>query len=77
MRTTLDLDGTVLAQLRARRRRDGGTLGALASQLLAKALAETEAEDAPAPLSWAAQPMAARVDLADRDAVQAILDTGR
>jgi hypothetical protein len=77
MRTTLDLDGSVLEQLRARQRREGTSLGRLASELLAKALADTEDGAAPAPLAWVAQPMAPRVDLEDRDAVQAILDADR
>jgi len=77
MRTTLDLDGSVLEQLRARQRREGTSLSGLASELLAKALADTEDGPTPAPLVWVTQPMAARVDLEDRDAVQAILDADR
>lgn len=77
MRTTLDLDRSVLEQLRARQRREGTSLGRLASELLAKALADAEDGPAPAPLVWVTKPMAARVDVEDRDAVQAILDADR
>lgn len=74
MRTTLDLDGSVLEQLKARQARDGRSLGRLASELLARALADTEQDDVAPPLQWAVQPMAARVDLEDRDSLAALLD---
>jgi len=80
MRTTLDLDSSVLEQLKEHQRRQKHkTLGQLASELLAKALAEVQAaeEVESEPLAWTAQPMRARVDLEDRDAVQRILDGDR
>lgn len=49
MRTTLDLDGTVLRQLKERQRHEGKSLGQLASELLAKSLAETADASQPAP----------------------------
>lgn len=76
MRTTLDLDASVLRELKERQRRHGGSLGRLASELLARALAQ-EADD-PAPveaLGWVSRPMGARVDLADADALRRVLDT--
>jgi hypothetical protein len=76
MRTTLDIDSSVLEELRRRQRRENKSLGQLASELLAHALAATEAEYPPAPLAWTATKMRARVDLEDRDAVQRILDAG-
>ncbi|MGH3872892.1 MAG: hypothetical protein ACRDSR_15535 [Pseudonocardiaceae bacterium] len=77
MRTTLDLDRSVLEQLKQRQRRENKTLGQVASELLARALAETEHEIEPVVLAWTAQPMAARVDLEDAEAVQRVLDAGR
>lgn len=79
MRTTLDLDHSVLQQLkqRQRQRRDKTSLGQVASELLAKALADTEDRPEPGPLMWNKQPMAARVDLEDSDALHRILDAGR
>lgn len=77
MRTTLDLDGSVLAQLKKLQQRRNTSLGRLASELLARALADELAESAPAPLNWHTAPMAARVDLEDRDAVARLLDEGR
>jgi len=71
-RTTIDLDAAVLRQLKERSRREGKTLGQLASGLLA----ETLHRDRPAApkLEWTSQPMGARVDLEDEEAVQRALD---
>lgn len=69
MRTTLDIDGSVLQQLKDYQRSRGESLGALVSELLAKALAETSPPQAAPPLEWVARPMGARVDLEDREAV--------
>lgn len=74
MRTTLDLDSSVLRQLKDRQQRDGKSLGKLASELLARALADTADPDGPRPLKWQSQSMGARVDLDDADAVNRLLD---
>lgn len=71
-RTTLDIDATVMRELRRRQAVEGKTIGALVSELLAGALAEPQAP--PPALSWTARPMGARVDLEDKDAVFAALD---
>jgi hypothetical protein len=73
MRTTVDIEDTVLEELRALQRREGVTLGALASRLLAEALAQTPRPQAP-PLAWTSKSMQALVDLDDKDVVYAILD---
>jgi hypothetical protein len=73
-RTTLDIDATVLDDLKKRQRAEGKTLGQLASELLAGALAEPQPGDPPEPFAWTTQPMQARVDLEDKDAVHAALD---
>jgi hypothetical protein len=75
VRTTIDIDSSVLEELRRRQRRENKSLGQLASELLAHALAMTADEHPPAPLEWTVAPMRARVDLEDRDAVQRILDS--
>lgn len=75
MRTTLDLDGSVLAALKERQRREGKTLGALASELLAKALADGEPSN-PA-FAWRSAVMGAKVDLEDAEAVRRALEDGR
>ena len=69
MRTTLDLDPTVLDALRARRQAEGRTLGQVASELLARALAyHVEPVEE---FRWTAKSMGARVDLDDPAAVRA------
>ncbi|MGO1193350.1 MAG: hypothetical protein ACTMHH_05685 [Nesterenkonia sp.] len=72
MRTTLDLDASVLQQLKDYQRSRGKSLGVLASELLAQALAETNPEH---PLEWVSHPMSARVDLEDREAVDRLSGT--
>jgi predicted CopG family antitoxin len=72
-RTTIDIDAGVLRRLKERKRREGKTLGELVSELLARALRETDASVAPE-LGWASQPMHARVDLEDKEAVRRALD---
>lgn len=72
-RTTLDIADPVLRELKKRQRREGKTLGALASELLAQALADGPAERGP--LTWHAQNMGTpTVDIDDKDAVWAVLD---
>jgi hypothetical protein len=72
-RTTIDIDATVLRQLKARQRAEGGTLGQLASELLSAALRKSVQEQPP-PFRWTARPMGARVDLEDKEAVRRALD---
>jgi hypothetical protein len=73
MRTTLDIEGPVLKDLRAIQKREGGSLGALVSRLLAGALAR-RGRPAKQPFHWTTRPMKARLDLADKEALYAILD---
>ena len=73
-RTTLDIDATVLSELKRRQQREGKSLGRLASELLAVSLAAGEPADAPAPLAWTTRAMGARVDLDDKDALHGALD---
>jgi hypothetical protein len=73
MRTTLDIEDPVLKELREVQKTEGGTLGSLASRLLAEALTRRGTKVA-APFLWTARPMGATVDLADKEAVYAILD---
>lgn len=72
MRTTLDLDESVLRELKARQRREGKSLGELASELLARALSQPRASSTP--LRWTAGALGARVDLEDKEALRRALD---
>ncbi len=70
MRTTLDLATPVLKELKSLRDREGGSLGSLASRLLAEALTANRAgTEAPPEFRWETQVMSARVNLADKEAV--------
>ena len=72
-RTTLDLDPTVTRQLRQRAKREGKSMGQVASEALAAAFA-----DAPAvspPFEWKTYDMGLPlIDLEDKDALYRILD---
>lgn len=72
MRTTLDLDKPVLEELKAWQKRDGRTLGKLASQILAEGLRErarSRVQEAPRKFHWRSQPLGPKVNLADKEAV--------
>lgn len=73
-RTTIDLDPTVLRELRQRARRDRRSMGQLASELLARAL-RTETPRTPR-ITWHSQPMGARIDIDDKEALYRALDEG-
>lgn len=73
-RTTLDIDATVLTELRRRQAVEGKTLGGLASELLAQALDETRIPETTDAFIWHTQAMGARVDLEDAEAVRRALD---
>ncbi len=74
-RTTIDLDASVLRQLRRRGRREKKSLGRVASELLARSLAEPEDASAAAPFTWVARNLGTpRVDLEDTEALRQLLD---
>jgi hypothetical protein len=75
MRTTLDLASPVLEELKSLRDKEGGSLGSLASRLLAEALtAKRVAAPATPQFRWESQAMSANVNLADKEAVYRALD---
>jgi hypothetical protein len=73
-RTTLDLDASVLRELKARQRRMGKTLGEIASELLAAAFANERSEAERRPLRWTSKPLGLKVNLEDKEALWKILD---
>jgi hypothetical protein len=76
-RTTVDIDGPVLEDLKRIQERDGKSLGRTASDLLAEAISRYgDRKRKPAPFRWISRPMKARVDLADKEAVRAAADQG-
>lgn len=76
-RTTLDLDPTVLRELRRRGKRTGKSMGKIASELLARALAESvEKEQEPQPFRWISRDLGKpKVDLEDAEAIRRALDS--
>lgn len=74
-RTTLDLDASVLRELRRRGAREDKSMGAVASELLARALAEPDEAARPEPLRWISGDLGTpRIDLEDKEALRAVLD---
>lgn len=76
-RTTIDIDASVLRKLKARSRREGKTLGQLASELLATALrtAGSNGQHERRQLGWVSRPMRAQVDLEDKESVRRALES--
>jgi hypothetical protein len=75
-RTTLNLDDPVLADLKRLQRKEHKPLGELASELLATAIAARRKPSATvARLHWTSRPMGASVDLSDKHALFAAMDS--
>lgn len=73
-RTTLNLDPSVMRELRRRSERERKSIGEVASQLLARGLRQ-EAEPQPRPFSWVSRDLGkAAVNLEDKEALNALLD---
>lgn len=72
-RTTIDLDPTVIRELKRRAAREGKSLGRVASETLAAAF-EANEPASPLPLAWTARRMDALVDLEDKEAVRLALE---
>ena len=74
-RTTIDIDAPIVRDLKRLQKRERKSLGRLVSDLLAQALGRQGGQSARPPVfAWTARRMQARVDLADKEAVQGILD---
>ncbi len=75
MRTTLDIDAPILADLKRLGQAQHIPMGRLVSELLGKALREaTPRHTAGVKFSWIEKPMNAKVDLADREALYEAMD---
>jgi hypothetical protein len=73
-RTTLDLDPSILRELRLRGRREGKSMGQVASELLASALNERGGPAAPE-FDWSTDDLGVPlVDLQDKEGLRRILD---
>lgn len=74
MRTTINIAAPILEELRKLQSREGGSLGDIVSRLLAETLETHRAREALTELEWNSKPMRVGVDLADKEAVYAVLD---
>ena len=74
-RTTIDIEATVLRELKRLQQREGKPLGQLVSELVSAALARDDGAEASQPFTWTSRPMEARVDLEDKEAVRAALES--
>jgi hypothetical protein len=73
-RTTLDIDSSVLTQLRRRARAEHKSMGQLASERLAASLGERVSSEPP-PLRWSSRHMGKpAIDLDDKQALGRLLD---
>ena len=77
MRTTLDIDDPILREVKAIHEREGRSMGAVVSELLAEALARRRPSRARPPFRWTSRPMKSLIDLADKETVYALLDADR
>jgi len=73
-RTTVDIDTPILKELKRIQKREHRSLGQLVSQLLVEALDSRKEPKHDSSLNWVSQPMQARVNLADKESVYALLD---
>jgi len=74
MRTTLDIDDPILREVRAIHEREGRSMGAIVSELLAEALACRRPSRARPSFRWTSRPMKSLVDLANKKIVYAVFD---
>lgn len=75
MRTTIDIDAPVLADLKRLGQDRHIPMGRLVSELLGRALREAEPlRPARVAFAWIERPMNAKVDLADREALYEAMD---
>lgn len=75
-RTTVDIDASVLRELKKRQERERKTLGQLISELVAKALESEDDPAAPPTFTWISKDLQPRIDLEDKDALWSVLDEG-
>jgi hypothetical protein len=68
MRTTLDIDDLILNEVKVLHEKEGRSMGAVVSELLAEALARRRSAPARPSFRWIARDMKALVDISDREA---------
>lgn len=78
-RTTLNIDTPLLEELRKLQKREGKPLGEVVSVLVAEALAyrASRRRSRSRELGWITRPMGARIDISDKEALYAAMDSDR
>ena len=77
MRTTLDIDAPILREVKALHEREGRSMGAIVSELLAEALNRRRSSRPRPSFRWTTRDMKSLVDFSDKEAVYAALVVGR
>jgi hypothetical protein len=77
MRTTLNIDDPILREVKALHEREGRSMGAVVSDLLAEALARRRSSRARPSFRWTSRDMKSLLDLTDKEPVYAALDVDR
>ena len=74
-RTTLNIEGPILRDLKRMQKKERKPLGRLVSELLSEALARSRLKAGPPErFRWITRPMGIRIDLTDKDAIWDALD---
>ena len=73
-RTTIDIDGPILKEIKRLQREEGLPMGRIVSRLLADALSRRRRKAPEAKFRWVARRMNPLVDLSDKEAVYAVFD---
>ncbi len=73
-RITVDIDGTLLKELKALQKKEKQSLGQIMSQLLAEALFQKRKTPRVSKLHWVSRPMKARVDFFDKETLYTLPD---
>jgi hypothetical protein len=77
MRTTIDIEETILREVKTIQKEEGRSMGAVISELLADALAQRRSSRSRTHFRWTSRSMKSLVDLADKEAIYAALNAGR
>jgi len=77
MRTTLDIDEPILREVKVIHEKEGRSIGAIVSELLAEALAGRRRSRTRPSFRWTSRRMQSLVELADKEAIYAALDSER
>lgn len=73
-RTTVNIDAPILREVKRIQRKEDKSLGQVISELLAQALAGQKAGEEREGFRWNSRKMETRVNLADKEAVYAVLE---